>query len=73
MKKAKTTEDICIQKIECGIRSIKNGNRTGEQVDKDLDYFFNKLETLNRLMYEELYLKYCLSRLEKEKDIKGCV
>lgn len=70
MKRPKTTEDICIQKIETGIRSIKNGNRDSTEIHKDLEYFFNKLEGLNKGMYEELYLKYCLSRLEKEKEIK---
>lgn len=61
-------ETICIDRIELGINSIKSGRRSGDEVGKDLEYFFNKLEKSNKPMYEDLYVKYCLARLEKEQS-----
>jgi hypothetical protein len=66
-KKPRSTESICIDKIQKGINSIQNGNREGASVDKDLDFFFKKLKDINEGMYEELYMKYSLVRLEAEK------
>lgn len=67
-KKGRTYEAICIDKIELGINSIKSGRRSGDEVGKDLDYFFNQLEKMNTPMYEDLYMKYCIARLEKEQS-----
>lgn len=69
-KRKKSSESICIDKISMGIRSIKNGHRTGDSIGTDLDFFFNKLEKLNKGMYDELYMQYCVARLEAEKEIK---
>ena len=70
-KKGRGYEAVTIDKIEKGIRSIENGNRSGESVGKDLEFFFNKLEELNEGMYQELYGKYCIARLKAEgKEIK---
>lgn len=57
---------MCIQKIELGINSIVSGKRSGVDVGKDLEYFFGKLESINKPMYEELYQKYCIVRLQTE-------
>jgi hypothetical protein len=70
-KKPKTTEDICINKIAMGIQSIKNGNRDVDSIGSDLEFFFNKLSEVNKLMYEDLYLEYCIARLKAEECIKG--
>ena len=72
-RKPKTTEDICINKIAVGIQSIKNGNRDVASIGSDLECFFNRLSKLNRLMYEDLYLEYCIVRLKAEKSIKETV
>lgn len=66
-KRSNGYEAVCINKIEKGIRSIKMGHRTGDTVGKDLDFFFNKLEEINMAMYEDLYMEYCIARLEAEK------
>ena len=67
----KGLESISINKIERGIQSIKNGNRSGEDVGKDLEFFFNKVSELNPAMYQELFSKYCEARILKEKEIKS--
>ena len=69
-RKPKTTEDICINKIVVGIQSISTGHRGAEDVGVDLEFFFNRLSEINKLMYEELYLEYCITRLEAEKSLK---
>lgn len=66
-KKGYGYEAVCIDKIEKGIRSIKRGHRSGDEVGKDLEFFFTKLETINKAMYEDLYMQYCIARLEAEK------
>lgn len=72
-RRPKTTEEICINKIVVGIQSISSGHRDAEAVGSDLEFFFNRLSELNELMYEELYLEYCIERLKVEKNIKGTV
>ncbi len=69
-KRKNTYESISIDKITKGIQSIKNGNRTPDSVGADLDFFFTKLEELNKPMYEELFTQYCTARLEAEHKIK---
>jgi len=72
IKRNKSTESVAISKIEMGINSIRKGIRTGEDVGKDLEYFFNRLEELNIGMYEDLFMKYSIARLEAEKkEIKN--
>ena len=71
-KRNTSIESIAIAKIEMGINSIRKGIRTGEDVGADLDYFFNRLEELNTAMYEDLFMKYSIARLEAEKkEIKN--
>ena len=60
----KSTESICIHKIELGINSIKNGHRDGNSVGQDLDFFFDKLKDINEEMYNDLFANYCNVRLE---------
>lgn len=72
IKQNKSTEAIAISKIEMGINSIRKGIRSGEDVGKDLEFFFNRLEELNKAMYEDLFMKYSIARLEAEqKEIKN--
>ncbi len=72
IKQNKSTEAIAISKIEMGINSIRKGIRSGEDVGKDLEFFFNRLEELNTAMYEDLFMKYSIARLEAEqKEIKN--
>jgi len=52
----KTTEEICIQKIESGIRGIKNMTKTPQEAN--CGFFFKKLQPLNEGMYDELLVKY---------------
>jgi hypothetical protein len=66
-KRNKSIESIAIAKIEMGINSIRKGIRTGKDVGTDLEYFFNRLEELNTGMYEDLFMKYSIARLEAEK------
>ena len=71
-KRNKSTESIAIAKIEMGINSIRKGIRTGEDVGADLEHFFNRLEELNTAMYEDLFIKYSIARLEADKkEIKN--
>lgn len=60
-------ESISITKIEIGIQSIRKGIRTGDEVGTSLEYFFDKLKDLNKGMYDELFMQYCMVRLETEK------
>ena len=73
MRKPKTIEDICIQKIKRGINSLRTGKRSAEQCESDLKFSFDKLETLNKNMFEELQMEYLLERIKKQKEIKECV
>jgi len=67
MKRNKSIESICISRIELGITSINNGHRDGEAVGTDLEFFFTKLSETNKEMYEELFARYCIARLDREK------
>ena len=73
MKRPKTIEDICIQKINRGINSLSSGHRSPVQIESDLEYSFQKLKETNKPMFEELQMKYLLERIKKEKEIKECV
>jgi hypothetical protein len=67
MKRNRTTESICIHKIELGINSINNGKRTSEDVGSDLEFFFDKLKEINEPMYNDLFVQYCNARMTIEK------
>jgi len=69
MKRNRTTESICIHKIERGIISIQNGHRDGISVGQDLDFFFDKLKDVNEAMYNDLFVKYCNARMNKELNV----
>jgi hypothetical protein len=73
MKRPRTIEDICIHKIQQGIRSLSTGKRSAEECEADLEFSFMKLKELNNNMFEELQMKYLLERIKKEKEIKECV
>lgn len=61
---AKGTEEICIKKINAGIRAIKNKTKTIQEAN--CGFFFNKLKPLNEGMYDELIAKY----IEATNEIK---
>jgi hypothetical protein len=69
-QKTMSTESICVNKITKGINSIKNGVRSGGLVGKELEYSFNKLEILNKGLYNDLYIQYCTARLNSVKHKK---
>jgi hypothetical protein len=52
----RTTEDLVITQIENGIRGIKLGTKNPQQIE--MDKWFNRLETLNKSMCDELLIKY---------------
>jgi len=60
------TEEIIIKKIEGGIRAIKLGTKTPEEVS--LGYSLNKLKDLNPPMYEDKLFEYC--KVKAEYDAK---
>ena len=70
IKRNVSNESICIDKITKGICSIKNGRRSGVVVGKDLEFFFNKLEVVNKEMYKDMYMQYCKARIKADKNIK---
>ncbi len=53
---AKTCEELYIFRIENGIRAIKLGNKTPDQVD--VADQFKRLKALNPMMWEDLQEKY---------------
>ena len=53
---AKTISELCIDKIESGIRAIRLGLK--KPIEVELNDFFNKLQPLNIGMYDELLEKY---------------
>jgi hypothetical protein len=73
MKKARTIQDICIQKIKQGIISLSTGKRSPDECEADLKFSFDKLKELNPNMFEELQMKYLIERIKKDKGIKECV
>jgi len=62
---AKSTEDLCIQKIESGIKGIKNGSKTPKEAN--CGFFFKKLQLLNEGMYEDLMNNYKAVMLKHNK------
>jgi hypothetical protein len=66
-KRNTSTEAIAVAKIELGIQSIKKGTRTCDEVGSNLEFFFDRLKDINSRMYEDLFMKYCIVRLEAEK------
>lgn len=51
-----STEDICIQKIEAGIRGINGGTKTPQTAD--VAKYFTRLKPLNEGMHADLMKKY---------------
>jgi hypothetical protein len=49
-------EEICIRKIEGGIRGIKLGTKT--PMDVDITNSFNRLKEINQGMYADLMNNY---------------
>jgi hypothetical protein len=62
---AKGTEEICIRKIESGIRAIKNNTKTIKEAN--CGFLFKTLKSLNEGMYDELLLKYIEVTKNKEE------
>lgn len=56
MRFSRSTEDICIRKIEGGIRSLKNGSKSPS--DLDLSGKFKMLKGLNEAMHDDLLGQY---------------
>jgi len=73
MKRPRTIQDICIQKIKQGIISLSTGKRNPDECESDLKFSFDKLKELNPNMFEELQMLYLLERIKKDKEIKDCV
>lgn len=67
MRYGGSTEELCIRKIESGIRGIKNGTKTPEETK--VGFFLNKLQPLNEGMYQDLLGKYIV--VKKEYDEKN--
>lgn len=59
---AKSVEEICIQKIESGIKAIKNGTKTPQEAK--CGGLFAKLKPLNEGMYDDLMNNYRAVMLE---------
>ena len=51
-----STEDICIKKIEGGIRAVTNGTKSPKE--SECVPLLNRLKPLNQAMYEDLLQKY---------------
>ena len=66
-KRNTSIESIAVSKIEMGINSIQKGTRACDEVGSSLEFFFNRLKDVNASLYEDLFMKYCLVRLEAEK------
>ena len=49
-------EDLCIKKIEAGIRGLKFGTKKPSELD--LTNSFKRLESLNTGQYQDLMTKY---------------
>ena len=62
----KSTEELCIQKIESGIRAIKNKTKTPKEVN--CSFFFTKLKPLNEGMHDDLMNNYKIVVIEFNKD-----
>lgn len=58
-------EDICIKKIEAGIRAIKLGTKTPQEAN--VGVLLNKLNETNQGMYQDLLTKYMEAKVEYDK------
>lgn len=65
---ALSTEDICIRKIEGGIRSIKNGSKTPKEAKCGV--FLGKLKPLNEGMYDDLLAKYIIAKAKYDAELE---
>ena len=63
----KTREELCVEKIEQGIRGIKMGIVKPE--DAKVGLFLAKLMPLNEMMYQDLLAQYVV--VKKEYDRKN--
>jgi len=63
---AKSVEEICIQKIESGIRAIKNGSKTPKEAN--CGFSFSKLKPLNEGMHDDLMNDYKAVMVQYNKD-----
>ncbi len=59
---AKGTEELCIKKIESGIRAIRN--KTKKPEDANCGYFLKKLKVLNEGIHDDLMNNYKAVMLE---------
>lgn len=73
MKKPRTIQDICIQKIKQGIISLRTGKRNPNECEADIQFSFKKLKELNPNMFESLQMEYLIERIKQDKEIKECV
>ena len=62
-------EELCIKKIEDGIRGIKMGTRTVTKVHKDIEFSLKKLHEINTAMADELETK--LMVVERTAEAKA--
>lgn len=67
LKKRNSIESVAVSKIELGIKSIQNGTRRGDEVGSNLEFFFDKLKEVNKALYEDLFTKYCIVRIDSDK------
>ena len=65
MRYGGSTEELCIRKIESGIRGIKNGTKTPEETR--VGYFLTRLQPLNEGMHQDLLVKYMKVKEEYDK------
>jgi hypothetical protein len=68
---AKTCEEIYVSRIENGIRAIRKGTKTPNEVNVHL--WLNKLKNLNDGLYDDLLAKYVKVIKEYEKIFKKVV
>jgi hypothetical protein len=66
MRYGGSTEELCIKRIESGIRGISNGTKRPEETK--VGYFLNKLQPLNEGMYQELLKKYVDVKKDYDKN-----
>jgi hypothetical protein len=55
-KRGNSIEEICVNRIEAGIRDLEKGLKKPEEID--LTFMFERLDTLNKDLSDELFIKY---------------
>ena len=66
---ARSIEEICVMRIENGIRGIKMGPRKIQEVYTDIEYSLKKLRSTNESLADDLENQLMVVRMKAEARV----